>query len=339
MKDDNMFSLPIDKNSQISISDQIVHNISKLILNGDAVPGFKLPPERELAESLGISRGTVKRAYLKLCEAKAIYVIPGSGSYVSDNEKILEKNQRQEATEIISKAFSQIHSMGLSNEEIQSLVNLFLSSKSSEIKSVAIMVVSNNHEILAELENQLSYLANSSVFTFTLTFMTLESIAKNPSAENILGNYDIIIATTIDYSDIVSLSPELNGKIHEAHIRPKKTTIQKLSHFPKDTRFRVIYRTRNFKNIVVAALTDLGYSHENIIETHELDYRPESHFTNDIDVIVNFNESPVYTNRAFKRINQEFTDNGGEIIHFEYKIDRESLTDIEKKIYEIINHS
>lgn len=42
---------------------QIFEQVRRQILSGELMPGFRLPPERKLAESLGINRSTVLNAY------------------------------------------------------------------------------------------------------------------------------------------------------------------------------------------------------------------------------------------------------------------------------------
>jgi GntR family transcriptional repressor for pyruvate dehydrogenase complex len=64
------------------ISDEIYEQIKELILTGKLKPGEKLPPERELAASIGVSRPSLREALQKL-EAKGfLEQIQGDGTYV-----------------------------------------------------------------------------------------------------------------------------------------------------------------------------------------------------------------------------------------------------------------
>lgn len=58
--------IAIDKNANTPIYLQIFEQIRIKILNGELMPGFKLPPERKLADSLGVNRSTVLNAYREL---------------------------------------------------------------------------------------------------------------------------------------------------------------------------------------------------------------------------------------------------------------------------------
>ena len=329
-------SIELDKTSTIPLADQIYNGILRQIINGELNPGQKLATERELADSFGIARGTVKRAYLKLCNANAIEIRKGSGSYVLKNDQIVEENQKQEAMEIISDAFLRIRSLGLSDKEIINLISLQTTARES-VHKANIMVVSNNYEILSELEKQLSYLSGASRTSFTLSFLTLDVIRGNSDPLHMLHSYDIIIATSIDYPAIAELAPMYIHKMVEATITPHTSTLIELSEISKNQKIRIIYRTQVFLSLVHRTLLSLGFASSNILATQELEYDPLSHSDDGVGVVVNFNESPVYINPAFEKRNSEFVEHGGKLVHFVYRIDRASLTYIEDRIQSFLS--
>jgi GntR family transcriptional regulator, transcriptional repressor for pyruvate dehydrogenase complex len=61
---------------------QIADQIRDLIRNGEFVPGTRLPPERELAQQLGVSRPSVREALIALEIAGSVEVRMGAGIYV-----------------------------------------------------------------------------------------------------------------------------------------------------------------------------------------------------------------------------------------------------------------
>lgn len=64
------------------ISDEIYFQIRDLILNGELKPGQKLPPERELAESMGVSRPSLREALNKLVAQGYLEQVQGGGTYI-----------------------------------------------------------------------------------------------------------------------------------------------------------------------------------------------------------------------------------------------------------------
>ncbi len=63
--------------------DLIIKQIRELISSGAIKPGEKLPPERKLAEHLGVSRGQVREAINKLQFYGILKVLPQNGSFVA----------------------------------------------------------------------------------------------------------------------------------------------------------------------------------------------------------------------------------------------------------------
>jgi GntR family transcriptional repressor for pyruvate dehydrogenase complex len=66
----------------VSVSDEIVAHIETLISSGSLTPGTKLPPERELAEVLSVSRVSLREAMHELERRRVIERRPGRGTVV-----------------------------------------------------------------------------------------------------------------------------------------------------------------------------------------------------------------------------------------------------------------
>ncbi len=62
---------------------QLADHLSALITAGRLAPGERVPPSRELADALGLSRNTVSRAYESLATAGLLQGHVGRGSFVS----------------------------------------------------------------------------------------------------------------------------------------------------------------------------------------------------------------------------------------------------------------
>ncbi|AMC94567.1 hypothetical protein AOC36_11465 [Erysipelothrix larvae] len=329
-----MENLKINRDSPLSIVEQIVSYYKAAILTRRIQNNVKLPSERQLSSLLGVARGTISKAYQQLVDLSLVESKHNDGYYVSFQPQILNDITKKHAMDLMDHAFDQLYEMGLTDTEIVNIIKLKISAQKS-LENINILIVSNNHLILSKLESELSYLTQKTFYLFTLSFMTLNSIqiSKNPS--DLLMTYDLIIATIIDYDQLVEIIPEHNHKILRANIVPTNSTLKLLSSLPKYSRITVIYRTDVFKQLVIDTLTNLGFKFENIYAYYEHDYNPKNHSLNGVNAIINFNESPLYTNPAFQQRNHEFILNGGKIIHFEYMLTRTSLTAIEERIHSI----
>lgn len=75
--------LTVDKDSSTPIFIQLSQSLKARILSGALKPGTLLPPTRDLANSLGLSRGTVLKAYDDLIAQGYLDATVGSGTFVS----------------------------------------------------------------------------------------------------------------------------------------------------------------------------------------------------------------------------------------------------------------
>lgn len=75
-----------------SVAEQVAQRILGLVKSGDLKPGDQLPPERELAASLHVSRPSVREAMRGLSILGVIRTRQGGGAYVSqlDADVLLE---------------------------------------------------------------------------------------------------------------------------------------------------------------------------------------------------------------------------------------------------------
>lgn len=70
----------------MSVTDKTIAKIRDLIASGQINPGDRLPPEQELALSLGISRSSLREAVKALSQAKVLDVRRGDGTFVTSLE-------------------------------------------------------------------------------------------------------------------------------------------------------------------------------------------------------------------------------------------------------------
>nr|WP_179756309.1 FadR/GntR family transcriptional regulator [Kineococcus aurantiacus] len=64
---------------------EVVRQLTNLLSSGQFAPGSRLPPERQLAEELGVGRSAVREALAALDVLGIVTVRPGSGTYLRDS--------------------------------------------------------------------------------------------------------------------------------------------------------------------------------------------------------------------------------------------------------------
>ena len=67
----------------MSVTSKAIDSIRAMIRSGDLAPGERLPPEQELAERLGVSRGSLREAVRALSQINVLDVRRGDGTYVT----------------------------------------------------------------------------------------------------------------------------------------------------------------------------------------------------------------------------------------------------------------
>lgn len=75
-----------------TVADQVIDQIKALLAGGDLRPGSQLPPERQLAEMLGVSRPSLREALRALEYAGILETRVGEGVFVSDGSGMLSNN-------------------------------------------------------------------------------------------------------------------------------------------------------------------------------------------------------------------------------------------------------
>ncbi len=67
----------------MSVTTKTIDSIRAMIRAGELAPGDRLPPEQELADRLGVSRGSLREAVRALSQINVLDVRRGDGTYVT----------------------------------------------------------------------------------------------------------------------------------------------------------------------------------------------------------------------------------------------------------------
>lgn len=70
----------------MAVTDEAIQKIKAMIVSGELAPGDRLPPEKELAERLGLSRNSMREAVKALEVIRVLDVRRGDGTYVTSLE-------------------------------------------------------------------------------------------------------------------------------------------------------------------------------------------------------------------------------------------------------------
>ena len=117
----------VHPSSGVPIYLQIIEQINAMIAGGNLGEGDMLPSVRQMATELGVNPMTISKAYSKLEAEEVVGRVRGKGmqvqkSTLSGNSKV----RMQELKPMMEQAIVRGRQLGLSDEQIQSVVNKLL---------------------------------------------------------------------------------------------------------------------------------------------------------------------------------------------------------------------
>ncbi len=127
--------ITVDLRSRKPIYEQIVDNVKTLVLTGILKPDEQLPAVRKLAVDLTINPNTIQKAYTILEAQQIVYSIPGRGIFISGELSDLLSVKRLEITSSLKTELEQAAAVGISQDEIISLVRDAYGKNQSEKES------------------------------------------------------------------------------------------------------------------------------------------------------------------------------------------------------------
>lgn len=118
-----LLNLVLANSSPKPIYEQIISQIEAAIAQGQLKPGDQLPSIRALANDLGISVITTKRAYNDLEATGLIESVQGKGCFVSDaGSKSLSQRQKARVEEALDTALSLASAAGIDDAELLTML-------------------------------------------------------------------------------------------------------------------------------------------------------------------------------------------------------------------------
>ncbi|MFI9202562.1 GntR family transcriptional regulator [Streptomyces sp. NPDC053048] len=112
----------VDHSSPLPLGDQIAASVRGAIADGSVGEGERLPPAREVAQSLGVNMHTVLRGYQRLREEGLIELRRGRGAVVTAGSS----SGRARLTTLAGRLVADARALGLSDEDVLALVRTAL---------------------------------------------------------------------------------------------------------------------------------------------------------------------------------------------------------------------
>lgn len=144
-----------------SISTELAAHLENLISGGKLQPGEKLPPERELAASMGVSRASLRQAMFELESKNLIERRQGSGSVVMGQQQVVsdlyerfgplnaELENALELRDLVEPRIAELAALRAADSNLLSLEDVLLRSNENLSAPESILLDVQFHTLLA----------------------------------------------------------------------------------------------------------------------------------------------------------------------------------------------
>ena len=124
-----MMKIWLTKNSEVSVHEQLITQITIGITSGDLALGERIPSTREIARRFQIHANTVSNAYQELVEQGWLEYRAGSGFYVRENKTGTFPNRLDE---LIAQFVQTAQKQGFTFSEMQNRLLHFFETRPSD---------------------------------------------------------------------------------------------------------------------------------------------------------------------------------------------------------------
>lgn len=195
-----VMKIKIDENLDIPIYRQVASAITREIKRGDLEYGHQLPTVRQLADELGIARGTIKRAYDDLEATGMISKARGKGTFVSWQEETIQ-SRKDRAMAAIDNMLDLMEGLRFSPTEINIFLDLKMRERLQREVLVSIAAVECCPETQSMLVRSLYELQGAEVFRKDL-YETMHS------PEGVSASADLAVTSLTHYEQVAPLIGE-----------------------------------------------------------------------------------------------------------------------------------
>lgn len=323
-----MLNLKLKTGNTGPIYKQIADAIADKIQTGSLEAGYKLPTVRTLADELDVACGTIKHAYEYLEEQGRIEMVQGSGSFVRGKEED-NANRKEKAMAAIDGLFDQLQQLGFTPREMEIYLNLKLRGLEEKYDMVKVAVVDCNPETLQMIEMQLSQIGYVEPVVFPLSRI-------GEIAEKLNDEYDLVITTTTHYTQVEQYIQDPKKLVMVSMMPAVRTTIS-LAKVADEVRAGIFCASDAFSGVVRINSEGMG-KWSDYMPTYLLGMDGHlERFFEEVDLAILPEGWEAFASAKEKQAVSRFEADGGQVILYDYKIDKGSYLYVEAQIKKCMN--
>lgn len=313
----------------------IVQSIRDGMRHGGMKPGDRLPTERELADRLGVARGTVNKAYDLLKREGLVVSVQGAGSFIAGASGALPESDKQFAVARIDDTIHALLGRGFAADEIGTLFALRLESARFPGATRRIAAIDCNPEALAIFREQLAFLPDVHI-----SLLLLDDLRIGALPADTFDAFPLVLTTLTHEAELVALFPTLRPKLVRASVSPSQETVVAIASLPSTATLGIITRSLPFRRIILERLSAMGIPTAGMPHALESDAEGVSRVLATCDTVLlppdempgSRPESEPAAQAWHPEEKRAFLSRGGRLIPFMYCLERGSLIHMEERI-------
>ena len=235
----------VDATLEIPIYRQLVDKIWAAVRKGELMSGDQLPTVQELADRLGVAKGTIKRAYDELGNMGILEKIQGRGTFIC-YQPVNSGSRKEQAMTAIDELLTRLEELGFSQTEINIFLNLKLRERSEQLSAVRVAVLECNPENLSQLCEQLRQESGIELYSYLL-----DNVSRYPY--NLDEDMDLVVTTAVHAQQMLKVLPDAE-KLAKVAVRLTEDTVTGLVRIKPGSKVGILTVSQRFGDLLREAL-------------------------------------------------------------------------------------
>ena len=321
------FSIKVKRGRAHPSSNRSSDEILAGITEGRLKPGDRLPPERELASTLGVARGTVTRAYAELARRGLIELVRGRGSIVSSRKEGPSSGRKEKAQGLISSSHRPAggHAFRLRRDPDHGRPRPHRAGGAPFQPCHCGGGLQSRNPGHVRAPDRLPFPGGRQE-------VLLDELARDSDPARRLGDFDMVLVTSTHYADLCAMAPSITPRVHPVAVSPSQETVMRLAVVKPGQDIGLLCESTKFFAIVASRLKEMRSADSWTCCTPRdrrarwppsCGRRGSSCFRPGGSAVPTREETHVL---------HEFTNRGGLTVVFDYLIEKGSLVYVEQRI-------
>ena len=319
--------ISIERKRGVALYTQIKDAICEAISRSPENRRIVLPPQRELANRLKVSRNTVTMAYAELERDGIVASYVGKGTVVlrglnqvenHSRRKILAKNIKHSVEEALS--------LGFTLDDYRACSEAFLRKKEEQFCHLKLVFVECNREQLIYFSEHL--VPDSGVRVVPILLKDLRGKSKEAVAE--LKDADCIVTSFFHKEELENLIPDNGPPLVGIYLQPEMPTIVKIARMDETAKIGLVAASKQFLDEMYRGIEKMGIDTDRVSVFCKRDSVEElRQFVGSIDGLI---VSPS------RKDSVEAIAGGKPVVEFVFAPDKASINSIRVALLELREH-